>query len=271
MAYSPIRSLDELTARLQVGQSSEDNCLEFKAPVPYPGKSDREDRAECACDVAQFTNASGGSLVIGADERDHVFQGFASVRNPEQLRGWINDVVTGQLRPVPVFDVQLISVDSATSCLVVNVAPHPTLIARYSEKRYQFVVRTGTSKRYLEMDEIEARMQGTERLMRHRLEKIPPRASVGLDANIRDVGHNGWRILGVDDDVVRFEKFPFIDELIVPLAYVGAVYPAREADADWVVQLSCFIAHNPITKRMHVTKNLPTSTYSSYFPSRGLE
>jgi Putative DNA-binding domain len=269
VAYSPIRSLDDLRARLQVGVFTENDWLEFKGPVPYPGKSDREDRAECACDVAQFTNAYGGSLIIGADEQERVFQGFAPVKYPEQLRTWISDVVTGQLRPVPAFDLQLISVDATTTCLVVNVDPHPTLVARYSEKRYQFVLRAGTSKRYLEMGEIEARMQGTERLMRYRLEKIPKHASIGLDANIREIGHNDWEIRTVDDDVVRFGKIGAPDiEAIVPLAYVGAVYPAREARADWVVQLSCYIAKNRTTGRIHVTKNNPGA---GTFENRGLD
>src|SRR5262245_19131458 len=117
--------------------------MEFKGPIPYPGKSDIEDRAECALDIAQFANGSGGVLVIGAEEKNHVFQALVAVKDPQRCQDWIRDVITGQLKPVPAFEPLLIWVDSATPCLVINVPPHPTLVARYRDKKYQFVVRAG--------------------------------------------------------------------------------------------------------------------------------
>src|SRR5215813_3422462 len=95
MAYSPIRSSANLAARLIPGITREDHWLEFKGcdenGVPYP-KTD-SGRNECRRDVAQFANASGGTIVIGAVASKSVLTGFAPVPGPNLLIEWVDGVV----------------------------------------------------------------------------------------------------------------------------------------------------------------------------------
>lgn len=268
MPYRPLRSSADLATHLHVGESREDEFLEFKGARPYADASDSSNRAECALDVAQFANALGGVIIIGATETNGVLGGFEATHEPEKLRNWIERVASGQLRPVPVFDMQEITAPTGEHVVAVNISAHPTLVAKYHEKRYQFVVRVGTSKHYLEMNELEARMQGRERLMRFRLEQIPLTAQIGLDARVRDLGHNDWRIAGVTQDVVRLRKDA--NELVAPLAYVEAVYHAEEPNAEWIIRLPCFIAMSRRTQRMHLTKELPQGIRPEDFDARGL-
>jgi hypothetical protein len=120
-------------------------------------------------------------IVVGATEVNGALAGFEAAHEPEKLRRWIERVASGQLRPAPAFDLQEIVTPTGENVVIMNISPHRTLVARYHEKRYQFVVRVGTSKHYLEMDELEARMHGRERLMRFRLVHIPPPASVAVE------------------------------------------------------------------------------------------
>jgi len=218
MPYTPLRSSANIAGHLQVGVAREADYLDFKGAIPYPGQSDLDDRRECALDIAQFANATGGTLVIGATDANTVLTGFQSVSDP------------GKLRPVPVFDCQEIATTSGARITTVNIQTHPTLVARYKDARYEFVVRTGPRKRHIEMDELEARMQGRERLMRFRLERIPPTASIGLDARLHNLTHNGWRVVAVTEDIVRLRKDA--RELAIPLPYMDAVYRAEEPDAE---------------------------------------
>jgi hypothetical protein len=168
---------------------------------------------------------------------------------------------------VPVFDCQEIVTESGVRIVTVNVEPHPTLVARYKDARYEFVVRTGPRKRHIEMDELEARMQGRERVMRFRLEKISFDATVGLDARIHQrLDHNGWRVGSVTEDVVRLSKDSL--NLVVPLDYVEAAYRAEERDAEWVIRLSCFIMQSERTGHLHAVKEIPHGYVASYFNTR---
>jgi hypothetical protein len=119
------------------------------------------------------------------------------------------------------------------------------------------------------MDELEARMQGRERLMRFRLEQIPPTAQVGIDARIREIGHGDWRVVAVTEDIMRLTKGQDGNEVIVPLAYVEAVYHAEEPSAEWVIRLPCFIAQNRETKRLYLWKELPRGHNLGDYAPRG--
>lgn len=267
MPFKPLRSAADIVTHLRIGDSREDDFLEFKADRPYSDGSDSANRAECALDIAQFANALGGAIVIGATEVNGVLAGFETAHEPEKLRSWIERVASGQLRPVPAFDLQEIVTPTGESVVIMNISPHRTLVARYHEKRYQFVVRVGTSKHYLEMDELEARMQGHERLMRFRLEQIPSTASVAVDANIRgEITHYDWHMMSVTEDVVRLSKDGV--QLVVPLAYVEAAYRAEEPDAEWIIRLPCFIAKHRQTGRLHLMTAVPHGADPDHFISR---
>jgi hypothetical protein len=266
MPYTPLRSTADVAAHLRVGESREDDYLDFKAAIPYPGKSDLEDRRECALDLGQFANAMGGVLVIGATDESTLLTGFESVPDPGKLIAWINDVTSGQLRPVPVFDCQEIVTESRARIVTVNVTPHPTVVARYRDTRYEFVVRTGPRTRHLEMDELEARMQGHERVMRFRLDQIPPDAQVGLDARLHQLSHNDWRVVGVTEDIVCLSKDG--EQVTAPLAYVDAVYRPDEPDAEWVIRLSCYITPNQRMGGLFLAKEVPHGYVASSFNAR---
>ena len=117
--------------------------------------------------------------------------------------------------------------------------------------------------------EVEARLQNKERAMKLRLGTVLSNAPVGLDAFIREIRHNDWRVMGVDDDVVRLDKDGA--ELVVPLAYVEAVYEAGEPEAQWVIRVPCYIARHKKTGRLHLTRELSHGVRRENFAARGLD
>lgn len=233
MAYESIRTTEQLLQRLVPGETREDHYLDFKGD-PY----DRNDagRRECARDVAQFANASGGNLIIGAPEQDHVLQVFKGVGDPDELVRWIDDVVKGQLEPVPPVELRTVAASSGARLVVVNVPPSPVLIARKAGEGYEFPIRAGDSKRYMTLMEVEARMENRERLARLRLERIGRGEKVVLDAQVSGIDHREWEVTGVDDDVVSLAKGAL--HVDVPLAFVQAIYRTPEPGVGWVLALT---------------------------------
>ena len=223
-----------------VGTTRESHWLEFKRD-PYSGTD--KDRVECARDVAQFANASGETLVFGADENDHVLAGFAPVSNAGVELQRIDDIVKAHLTPVPPIEPHILPHQSGAALLIVNVPPSPALIARRATDQYEFPVRAGVSKRYMTLIEIEARMQNHERLMKLRLEVVQSRHSIFLDAKIGGTDPQGWSLERLDDDTVTLRKGAL--HLPIPLAYIEAVYRSTEPGNDWVMALSCHVQHLP--------------------------
>src|SRR5690348_11769062 len=103
MPYGPIRTPDDIAHRLIVSTTREDHCLEFKGldGSGHPYARGHDGSRECAGDVAQFANASGGSLVLGAAEKDHVLLEFQDVSEADKLVRWIDSILNGNLVPVP--------------------------------------------------------------------------------------------------------------------------------------------------------------------------
>jgi hypothetical protein len=92
MAYKPIRSADDLSTRLIVGVTREDHWLDFKGFDQKTGHA-WSDSDECRRDVAQFANASGGTIVIGALEEGHLLGSFRPVPSPESVVRWVDEVL----------------------------------------------------------------------------------------------------------------------------------------------------------------------------------
>jgi Schlafen, AlbA_2 len=263
MSYAPIYTPDDVKARLIIGRTREDHGLDFKDQL---GK----DNAENAGDVAQFANGSGGVLVIGAQEADQVLTGFVTVSDSATVIKRIEDIVKAHLTPVPIIEPHAIEITSGLRIVAVNVPPSLVLIARHEKhERFEFLIRGHESKRRMTLMEVEARLQNRERAMKLRLDVIPHDAPVGLDAFVREIGHNDWRVVGVDDDVVRLVKNGA--ELVVPLAYVEAVYQAGEPEAQWVIRVPCYIARHRQTHRLHLTRELSHGVRQENFSSRGLD
>jgi hypothetical protein len=262
VAYLPIRSSVDLQ-RLIIGTTREDHWLDFKAALGG-------DNPENARDVAQFGNAEGGTLVFGAEEAGHVLTKFTKVPDPPKVIARIEAIVTGHLIPVPVIEPHALEVSPGSYIVAVNVPPSVVLIALHDQQRqFEFVSRGHESKRWMTLIEVEARMQNQERAMRLRLAGIPATSPVGLDAWIRQIGHNDWRVTGVSDDVVRLTKDG--EELVAPLAYIEAVYQAGEPSAEWIVRLPCYIAKHSRTQRLHLTRMLPQGMHPGKFSTRGLD
>lgn len=253
MAYARIGTPNELTARVVPGQTREGDDLEFKA-----GAWDRNDagKRECARDAAQFANASGGTIVVGAPEQDHVVQGFNDVPAAEDLMRWIGDVLNGQLEPVPPIEPTRVTVAASTRVVAVNVPPSLALIARKTGEGYEFPIRAGDGKRYMTLMEVEARMGNRERTMKLRIQAIrPDRDRVTLDAHLTPGGLDprDWRVEKVDDHTVTLVKAAL--RVDVPLGYVEAVYPTTEQSAEWVIAMDCHI--QPVENRLRVRKFRP--------------
>lgn len=267
MAHQPIRTPEDVAARLTPGSTRENHWLEFKGE---PFSMDPEGRRKCLRAIAQFANASGGTIVIGAKAVGEMLDSFASVANADDYALWIDHIVKDRLEPVPGVELRVIVLDSNTTLVAVNVPPAPTLIGHRMNNAYEFPIRAGASRRYLRVAEMEARMQARERLQRLRLERIAPNDTVGIDAMIRagELPDNNWRVDAVDDDVVtlRYGKI----KTAVPLAYVDAVYRAGEPEAEWVVALSCYLTKHRRRPLIQVTKGQPAGTRADQYAARGL-
>jgi len=250
LPYIPIRTVDDLE-RLVVGTTREDDWLDFKRE-PY-SRAD-QGRAECARDVAQFANAAGGVLVFGGVESTHVLSGWQAVRDPDDFIRWTHDVVNGQLAPAPIVEPRTLQAPSGEVVVVINVPPSLVLIARRQADGLEFPIRSGDSRRYMTLMEVEARLQNKERAMKLRLHQIPTEAKLRFDALLAGITDGGWRVKDVDDDAVTLTQGTL--EAIIPLAYVEAVYQTKEAEHGWVVAASCTVLSGGVN--VLVTKyNLP--------------
>lgn len=233
MAYHPLRGPADLATRLIPGVTREDDFLELKRERHIGGDAARE----CARDAAQFANASGGSLILGADELAHVFQGYVSVPVPDDVVLWVTQAVGGNLSPVPVVEPQIIDIQGA-SVVAINVPPSVPLIAVRIDQRYEFPVRAGVGKRYMPVAEVEARMGNHERAMRIRLEAVAASDPVILDHKA-SLPTDSWHVNSVNDHSVTVSRDSIA--LDIPLAYVEAVYRTTEPGAVWTVAVDCVI------------------------------
>jgi len=237
MRYLPIYTPADVIARLVVGQTREDHWLEFKGQLGG-------NNIENAGDVVQFANASGGVLVIGAQEANQILAGFDPVPDPPKVIERIEGIVKGHLTPVPVIEPHEIEIRPGLQIVAVNVPPSLALIARHEKyERFEFLIRGHQSKRYMTLMEVEARLQNKERAMKLRIQRIPPDEMVALDAKSQGVSWNDWRVEAVDDDAVTLSRSQF--RIVVPLAYVEAVHRSGEPGVKWVLGLSCTLRGEP--------------------------
>jgi hypothetical protein len=250
------------------GVTREDHYLDFKA-APHSLKT-KGGADDLRVDVAAFANASGGTLVIGAQEADHVFDSFASVAKPHEEIRWIDEVLKECLEPPPIVEPHAVVEPGGASIVIVNVPPALGLIAHRVKQSYRFPLRAAESIRYMTAAEVLARMQGRERMHRLALEQIPAGTPVGIDAMVRtgDLSHNDWLVVEVQDDVVMLENDGL--KTAVPLAYVEAVYRANEPGAEWIIALSCFLTRHRQRPLIQVTKGQPRGTKAADYEPRGL-
>jgi hypothetical protein len=235
--YTPITTTEDVEA-LRMGIAREDHYLEFKE-IGNDGRSWVRPE-ECARDIAQFANARGGTIIVGALEKDHVLVGLQDVGQRDDIPEWIDSVLKEHLEPVPPIGVQLIDARDGKRLFAVNIPPALRLIARKAGKGYEFPIRAENTKRYMTLIEVEARMDNYERSATLRMMRIDRNDAVILDAPTVGVDPRGWNVAAIDDDIVTFSKGELI--AYVPLAYVRAVYRTMEPDATWVIGLSATIS-----------------------------
>lgn len=275
MAYRPIHTPGELEARLKPGVTREDHWLEFKglnATTGRPYEKGKDGKHKCRLDVAQFANADGGSIVYGAVEADHLFSNYATVRDPQELVRWLDEVVKSHLEPVPALEARVIRVPTGEEVVVANVPPVLRLVGLRPQDAYEFPIRTVDSRRFLTLTEIEARMQDKERAHRLRLEQIGPDDQVVLDAVVDgNLGHDDWRVSSVTEDTVLLMKAGPNLNVVVPLAYVRAVYRTCDPIATWVIDLSCHVSMHRRQPRIVVTRELPFGRNVGHYRVRGMQ
>jgi hypothetical protein len=274
MPYQPIRTATDLAERLRVGITVEDHHLEFKGldQKGRPYSDDDKGKNELRRDVLQFANASGGTIVYGAIENvEHVLCAFTSVAKPQQFVERLDQIVKAKIEPTPSVEPYVLPGPTGEELVVVNVPPMIRLVGLRVNGSYEFPIRAASSKRYLTLAEIEARMQDRDRMHRLRLEAIGPDDAVGLDGPMdRDLGHNDWRVVRVDDDVVTLSQFGGVDAFVMPLVYIAAVYRADETDAKWVIALSAWVSKNYQNRKVVVTKEMPYGRNQGHYRTRGL-
>ena len=275
MAYQPIRTSADLAARLIPGVTREGHWLDFKgldATMGRPYRDNDRGKEECRLDVAAFANEDGGTIVIGAQETDHVLARFVTVPDAQDMVRWFDEVLKEKLEPRPAIEPHVVRAAGGEEVIAINIPPSLRLIGLRSDDWYAFPVRTTDSRRYLTLAEVEARMQDRDRVHRLRLLEIGGDIPIGLDARIDDrVWHDGWKVQLVEQDIVTLVKDGI--PVATPLAYVEAVYPAGLEDASWVIALSCYLSKGEgrSAGQYVVTKEVPGDRLPQGYQPRWLQ
>lgn len=240
----------ETTEKMPPAGVEESLILDFKRD-PY-GASDSQKR-EIARDVAQFANAFGGSIIIGAEEdgsdRLAEFVGIDDVGLHEQR---IADVCASTLAPRPELRFYRHHVVDARSVLVVNVRPFPGVIGAQlpGTDRWEFPIRDGKTRRFLRYDEVE-RMNLQDRRVRLMFEKIEDLNKIAFtfDADLKNINRDGWSVEDLREDYVVFLA-PNGVRTYIPYAFVRAIWP-RGSDGAMMLSARCTIVggsnHNPVS------------------------
>ena len=145
MPYTPIRVTADLQ-RCLPGMTRESHWLDFRQTCHTRPE-------DCARDVAQFANASGGVLLVGADEEGHTFKGWQEVPNPHEYIRWADEVVKKHLTPVPVVEPTSIEAPSGENVVALNIPPSLVLIARPQNEGFEFPIRRVDSRSYMTRNE----------------------------------------------------------------------------------------------------------------------
>jgi Putative DNA-binding domain len=139
--------------RLAAMAVDEDDSLEYKRQ-PW-GKDDKQ---ECAKDIAGLADGQGGVIVLGIDETARVIS-TSPFELPNELGPWIHSVLHSRLRPVPAFDCRVIANGDGRHYALISVprspdAPHS--IDFGETQSCGFPIRRGASTQWLREYEVAA-------------------------------------------------------------------------------------------------------------------
>ena len=149
--------------------------LEFKKEINLKNRHLKKALAEeFACDICQFANTLGGTILIGIEEGNGRIPGlsvatsFVNVDNIEQIRVFLNDKVPNNFYPSCIkFDIVPIEIENNICLLAINIYPLPNNIACVfspsSSDYLRYPFRTEFGKKYMRPYEVEERMNNRNR------------------------------------------------------------------------------------------------------------
>lgn len=228
----------------------ETEFLDFKGNVErieaskegHPGKVDR---VELACDIVQFANSWGGTLVFGVregfDRRNH--RTYAATYEPDfkvepvktAIKAAIKaHVVPGNIRAT----TRDFVVADDRPIVVVNVRPSPTTVTVWNEPRMLFPYRVSNGKEYMDPIEAQRRISTHERAIELRWRELIDNLNgsplyvdwfptiYGKDGS-RVPMRPGFRVMKLVPGGIELQAFlkgnP-LGNVVIPHAVVGAVW-----------------------------------------------
>lgn len=168
-------STQDVSENISLNCTQETLFVEFKKEVNLKNRQLKNALAEeLACDICQFANTLGGTILIGVEEGEGSISGlsvakrFVNVDNIEQIRVFLNDKVRNNYYPSSIkFDIVAIEVENDICLLAINVSPLPNSMACVfspsSSDYLRYPFRTEFGKKYMRPFEVEARMNNRNR------------------------------------------------------------------------------------------------------------
>lgn len=232
-SFRPIASPEDLPAF----GTREHVALDFKAKA-------NGDAVERAKDMAAFANASGGTLLIGAQDTDDKLVGWVPMRAEDaQQVVTLYEEAIALCTPAPRVDLHAIQKDETHWPVAVNVYPFPGVavgvrtLSLGDKSPYVFPWRSATHTHYLRPDQLPMLMLPKLRYIVAQLEQIPRDGDVKV---IDTKEHSrSCRLL----DVLPLENIVIV-ELVggkrrvgytVPLDYVLSVW--KDRTAGWCIRI----------------------------------
>ena len=190
MAYAPIRSADDLTMRVKLGETTESRVLDFKAELATANDGRRNWQHELALDIVQFANTEGGTLLVGVEEsretNPRVAKRLRAVEDVERVKCAVADALC--LWTEPRVNPEVIAIQAAETVVAINVPPSIPLVAvwRMGEdgNRIQYPFRTEHGKRYMTPSEVEQRIMDGSRAIKLALKRVAEECDLDTGAKV---------------------------------------------------------------------------------------
>ncbi len=159
-------TLDDVKNLVEQRKEKEGQHLEYKRELSGAGK----ERSEFLKDVTAFANASGGYLIIGADEKAGTVCGTPDTIGSQKVEEWIANVLTPNVDQKLRYEIQLLPLEAGKTVIVLHIPESPrkphmvTLEARNNyHVRHNVIVNTATHNEVREMFESSRRSRDAVR------------------------------------------------------------------------------------------------------------
>ncbi len=187
--YPPIRTPEELAARVVLGTTVEDETLEFKAEIAFRAKQGnlalrKTQACETARDIVNLANSHGGTVLVGVAESEagagssyRTAARYVPVEDAEALRAWLDSAPRQFMVPSTLnFTVTPIPLSGGGVVLAVNVPPYENGVAAIwhaGESNFvEYPYRTSFGKAYMTPDAVQERLMDRTRAMELRLRRL---------------------------------------------------------------------------------------------------